>query len=130
MAGAESFPKDERIRRRAEYLALQGEGGVRSVRKLRSDSFLAFVAAAVPTGGEPVKTRFGITASKRVGGAVQRNRAKRLFREVLRRHKAAFPPALDLVFVVHQQASQRSYAQLAEEMKRLAARLSRRGGSA
>jgi ribonuclease P protein component len=41
--------------------------------------------------------RLGIAASKRFGGAVERNRAKRLIREVFRRHKIT--PGFDLVVV-------------------------------
>jgi ribonuclease P protein component len=41
--------------------------------------------------------RLGIAATKRFGGAVERNRAKRLIREVFRRHKIT--PGFDLVVV-------------------------------
>jgi ribonuclease P protein component len=41
--------------------------------------------------------RLGIAATKKLGGAVQRNRAKRLIREVFRRNKVA--PGFDLVVV-------------------------------
>jgi ribonuclease P protein component len=41
--------------------------------------------------------RLGIAATKRLGGAVERNRAKRLIREVFRRHKIA--PGFDIVVV-------------------------------
>ena len=34
------------------------------------------------------RPRLGITVTRRVGGAVQRNRAKRLIREIFRRHKS------------------------------------------
>jgi ribonuclease P protein component len=40
-------------------------------------------------------TRLGIAATRRLGGAVQRNRAKRRVREVFRRNPA--PPGLDIV---------------------------------
>lgn len=34
------------------------------------------------------RPRLGITVTRRVGGAVKRNRAKRLIREIFRRHKS------------------------------------------
>jgi ribonuclease P protein component len=46
--------------------------------------------------GLPV-ARLGIAAGKKIGGAVQRNRAKRLIREVFRRNKPA--PGIDVVIV-------------------------------
>jgi ribonuclease P protein component len=42
-------------------------------------------------------TRLGITATRRMGGAVQRNRAKRLIREVFRQHPS--PPGFDIVVI-------------------------------
>ena len=42
-------------------------------------------------------TRLGIAATRKLGGAVQRNRAKRLVREIFRRHQ--HPPGLDIVVV-------------------------------
>ena len=41
--------------------------------------------------------RLGIAATKKLGGAVQRNRAKRLIREVFRRNKIA--KGLDIVII-------------------------------
>ena len=41
--------------------------------------------------------RLGIAATKKLGGAVQRNRAKRLIREVFRRNNVA--PGFDIVVV-------------------------------
>ena len=41
--------------------------------------------------------RLGIAATKKLGGAVRRNRAKRLIREVFRRNKLA--PGFDVVVV-------------------------------
>jgi ribonuclease P protein component len=41
--------------------------------------------------------RLGIAATKKIGGAVQRNRAKRLIREVFRRNKIA--PGFDVVVI-------------------------------
>lgn len=41
--------------------------------------------------------RLGIAATRKLGGAVQRNRAKRLIREVFRRNKIA--PGFDVVVI-------------------------------
>jgi len=43
--------------------------------------------------------RFGLATSRRVGGAVERNRAKRLLRESFRRNKNEALDGLDLVLV-------------------------------
>lgn len=44
-------------------------------------------------------TRVGVTAGKVVGGAVKRNRAKRLLREAMRGFAASIPAGWDLVLV-------------------------------
>lgn len=44
-------------------------------------------------------TRCGFTAGKSVGGAVQRNRAKRLLREVVRQRYPTLPLGWDLLFI-------------------------------
>lgn len=41
--------------------------------------------------------RLGIAATRKIGGSVQRNRAKRLIREVFRRNKIA--PGFDVVVI-------------------------------
>ena len=43
--------------------------------------------------------RLGITVTRKVGNAVERNRVKRLVREVFRRHKDAFPAHGEIVVV-------------------------------
>jgi ribonuclease P protein component len=44
--------------------------------------------------------RLGVVASRKVGPAVARNRAKRLVREAFRRNPTVFPEGLDVVIVV------------------------------
>lgn len=44
----------------------------------------AFVLLARPRGDDDLAAGFGITATKRLGGAVERNRVKRRFRALIR----------------------------------------------
>lgn len=44
--------------------------------------------------------RLGIIASRRAGPSVERNRAKRLIREVFRRNVDALPPSCDVVAII------------------------------
>lgn len=125
--------KAERIRRRADYLRIQGGG-----RKLHIPSFVCFgvrpaAAASRPDAvareREPVAetenplTQLGITVSRRVGNAVVRNRVKRLVREAFRRHKADFPSGLELVLIARAEAAKVGYAQVERELMELGRRL-------
>jgi ribonuclease P protein component len=70
--------------------------------------------------------RVGIAASAAaVGGAVQRNRAKRRLREVFRRQQALAPAGCDLLIVARADVLRRSFpeleARLAEACRRVGA---------
>jgi ribonuclease P protein component len=75
----ETFRPADRIRRRADFQRVYKEG-VRVHGRLMTLFFL-------PTG-QPT-SRLGIAATRKFGGAVQRNLAKRRVREAFRRNKGA-----------------------------------------
>ena len=50
--------------------------------------------------------RFGITAGKKVGNAVMRNRAKRIIRQAYRDNELLFPVGIDIVFVARRSAAE------------------------
>lgn len=68
--------------------------------------------------------RLGVVTSRRVGGAVQRNRVRRRLREIFRRRCAEFVPGLWLVVVAKNGAAEAPFNALREEWLRLAGRLS------
>jgi ribonuclease P protein component len=69
-----TLPPDRRLRRRGEFQRVF-DGGRRA-----HGRYLTIIA--MPATG--LQTRLGIVASRKLGGAVVRNRAKRLIRQVFR----------------------------------------------
>jgi ribonuclease P protein component len=74
--------------------------------------------------------RLGLAASRRLGGAVARNRAKRLLREAFRRHKRGDVRGADLVALPRPSLLLRGQSDVDREytdlLRRLAARRSAR----
>jgi ribonuclease P protein component len=65
-------------------------------------------------------TRFGVAATRKIGGAVARNRAKRRIREVFR--TAGVPGGLDLVVVVRREVVDAEWQELRAEFQGLLGR--------
>ncbi len=112
--GPASFPKRDRLRKRADYVDVQQRG-----RKVHSDHFLLLWLRDVDRG--TVRTRIGITVSSRVGNAVVRNRLKRWIREFARHHKDGFP-AGDVAIVAKTSASDQAHDVVDRDLQRLLAR--------
>ena len=80
------FRPHDRIRKRSEYQTIYDRG-----KRIPSTHFVLFVMR-----NGLGRARLGITVTRRVGGAVKRNRAKRLVREIFRRHKSEWK-SIDIV---------------------------------
>jgi ribonuclease P protein component len=61
--------------------------------------------------------RLGLVASRKVGTAVQRNRAKRMVREWFRRRCHELPQGIDLVVILRRGAHERSARELWSELE-------------
>jgi ribonuclease P protein component len=109
----EGFPWHHRIVRSADYKSIYGAG-----RKLMSENFVLF-------GRENSLShhRLGITVSRKVGGAVVRNRIKRLLREIFRKSSSEIPHHFDFVVNVKSACAAAPFSRLREEFISAARRL-------
>lgn len=109
---------EHRIRRRAEFTRIYDRGA-----RVHSRYATVFILA-----NERDISRLGIAATKKLGGAVQRNRAKRLIREVFRRNYLA--PGYDIVVVPKREVLGASLIVLEADYRNLLERRLRRGAGA
>jgi ribonuclease P protein component len=79
----------DRLRKRFEFGRVRDQG-----RRVYTKSFVVQLCPN-PDGGQ----RLGLTVSSKVGGAVRRNRVKRLLREVFRTERGLFPARTDVVII-------------------------------
>ena len=110
------FPRSCRLRSRREFVEVYSKG-----HRVGSSSFTIY--------GLPNKLghcRIGLTVSRKIGGAITRNRVKRRLREIFRQQRAGMQPALDLVVNAHRSIRERSYEELDGEFAHVFSRLARR----
>lgn len=117
-AGSSRFSKALRLLSRAEFDRVQNGA---ETRRASSPHFLVLLTARGESGAGP---RLGVIASRRVGSAVRRNRAKRLIREFFRASASSLGD-YDMVVVVHPGADSLTAAQAAEELASAARRAAR-----
>ena len=109
VVAAQGFRPADRLRQRAEYLACYQRG-----RTLTGP--LATLHVLPNQLGAP---RLGLTATRKVGNAVVRNRLRRRCREVYRRfRRRAELPALDLVVTLRPRAANASFSETRRELER------------
>ena len=88
------YPREYRLRKRWQYLAVQGEGI-----KVASRFFIGLVLPTPASDAQSTHARLGITTTGRYANAVVRNRTRRLVREAFRLGIMSIPDGFDLVVI-------------------------------
>ena len=104
---SQRFAKVQRVRRREEFQRVFDSGY-----KISSRYFTLLIAP-----GSTARLRLGIVASRKLGDAVRRNRAKRLIREVFRRLDPEPSTAIDLVVVPRRELFDAPFADLDRDFR-------------
>lgn len=105
----------------------------------RADFLKAATGAKAPTAGfvlqavrreEAGPVRIGFTASKKVGSAVERNRARRRLREVVRQEADRLRPGYDYVIVARREALKEPFERMRAALGRALERVHQHGRAA
>jgi ribonuclease P protein component len=103
----QSFTKDERLLVRPDFKKVMTLGRKKMVDRTCTLFFLPNSLG---------RKRLGIIASRKVGNAVERNRAKRKIREIFRRHKNLGGQDLDIVVISARKLVNLPYAILEQKL--------------
>lgn len=107
------FPKSARLFRASEFQRLKREG----------ESFHGkFIVLSVLKNLPDAEVRIGLITSRRVGGAVERNRVRRRMREIVRAARPQIHPGTWLTLIARQAATRATFQNLTAEWQQLARR--------
>jgi ribonuclease P protein component len=110
-----SFSKSQRLTRAAEFARVRKEGAV------TRGQFLSLAVLFIPA----LKgMRAGFVTSRKIGGAVVRNRVRRRLREIVRRHQRQLVEGMWIVIIAAPPAPRATSQALEDEWLRLAKRAS------
>lgn len=107
--GLFSFKREERIVKKKDFISLRVHG-----RRHYTKNF----SVTIRENGRDI-TRLGITASKKVGNAVKRNRMKRLIREFFRLNKHNIPKGYDIIITVLKENNECDFFNVEKELGKL-----------
>lgn len=103
------YQKFERLKVSYQFKWVYDKG-----RRYNSSFFTLFVLK----NNEPL-SRLGVTVTRKIGNAVERNRCKRILREIFRQNKTLLITPYDLVFNVKKAMIEASFLDIKTEFLRL-----------
>lgn len=110
------FARRFRLRKRKHFLRTQRRG-----QRINAGRVFVFMAAHRATD-----SRFGFTVSKKVGGAVVRNRVRRRLKEIVRLNRHAFPERHCFVIIARPEAAQADFDSLRHDLLSVAEQAQRK----
>jgi ribonuclease P protein component len=118
--------RPQRLRPHAEFVRAQ-----RSGRRVSTPHFTLLVAPRPRLPTEPVdRARLGLVVARTVGGAVRRNRVKRLCRECFRLWPELVPAGIDLIVIARPGAQDLGLSDLCAEWRSVQRQLGKRAAEA
>lgn len=111
MGSGQSLGKSERLQYGHEFRRIYEKG-----RRVVGRVAVLYVYER-PEPGTPSR-RVGVVSGRRLGGAVKRNRARRLLRELYRRHKAQLKENIELVMVARPALLELNWPEIERELVR------------
>lgn len=109
MSGRESFPRRERLTKTHEYRDVYEHG-----HRVVGPAFICYVVRHEGQG-----RKFGLAVSRKVGGAVTRNRVKRYIREVYRTSRKHLVDDIRMVVVARPASANLTFTECEEAIGRL-----------
>lgn len=109
------LPKSRRLKRPSEFDRVKKEG--------RSERGALLILGVLPSPDRH-PLRAGFVTSKRIGGAVIRNRVRRRLREIIRKHQSDMSADFWIVVIARPKAARATSRELEDEWLRLAKRTS------
>ena len=116
--------RSDRLRLSRDFQRVARQGTRVAVRDL---VMLVAPARQGPDGSQPIR-RLGITASRKVGPAVQRNRVKRIVRAWFRAARSTLGEDVDVVVIARPGAGQLDGKQLRQQLNALSSRVVAQAG--
>ena len=102
-----TLKSDQRLRRNNDFVRTRKHG-----RTYRCPYFALFSTIHTEGNGDRLSARIGISAAKRVGNAVARNRLKRRFRELFRLQQHKIRQEADIVISIRFPANRATLSEL------------------
>lgn len=118
-----TFGPQRRLRKHAEFARAQND---RSTRRVATPHFTLLVARQRTPG----PSRLGLVVGRKVGGAVERNRVKRLCRECFRTSARIVPDGIDLIVIARDGAPELDLARVRAEWLAVGRLLAKRAAEA